>query len=43
MTLTGTNRTRYGSQIEPRPSRFANGGADYRAWAERADRWAARH
>lgn len=23
---------------DPRPSRFANGGEDYRAWCERADR-----
>lgn len=27
--------------VDPRPSRFANDGRDYRAWAERADAWAA--
>ena len=43
MTHTGENRARYARErghIDPRPSRFANEGIDYRAWAERADAWA---
>lgn len=39
MTLVGVNRARY-STVEPRPSRFAD-PSTYRAWCERADRWAA--
>ena len=35
-TAAGARRDRYAA-IEPRPSRFANNGRDYRAWAARAD------
>ena len=44
MTQLGINRERYAREckhIDPRPSRFTNGGADYREWAARADAWAA--
>lgn len=46
MTSTGANRNRYANQhadTDPRPSRFANAGQDYAAWAARADAWAAEH
>lgn len=46
MTSTGANRNRYANahrDTDPRPSRFANAGADYTAWAARADAWAAEH
>lgn len=42
MTPTGEHRARYASthtDTDPRPSRFANNGDDYTAWAERADAW----
>ena len=41
LTRIGQHREDYAiaAHIEdPRPSRFANNGEDYRAWAERADR-----
>ncbi len=42
-TTTGENRNKYANAHpdDPRPSRFSNQGRDYRAWAERADVWAA--
>lgn len=41
MTTTGENRDFYAKNIEARPSRFDN-PAEYYAWAERADRAAAK-
>lgn len=38
VTAIGEHRARYSERVEQAPSRFANGGADYRAWAARADR-----
>lgn len=34
----GADREVYARQVEPRPSRFADGGAPYAAWAERTAR-----
>lgn len=39
-TSVGADRDAYARQVEPRPSRFADGGAPYAAWAKRADEWA---
>lgn len=40
MTRLGVNRQRYHEQVEKRPSLFRDPDA-YRAWAARADAWAA--
>jgi hypothetical protein len=44
VTPVGEAREAYArfATADPRPSRFANDGRDYRAWAERADRSTAR-
>ncbi|MDQ1113948.1 hypothetical protein QE418_003396 [Microbacterium testaceum] len=44
MTGVGEVRAAYAvafAEVDPRPSRFADEGATYRAWAERANAWAA--
>lgn len=40
MTRVGVNRAQYAAEVEPRPSLFRDPDA-YRAWAKRADAWAA--
>ena len=42
MTRVGEMRARYSAEVETAPSRFLDdGGATYREWAARADKWAA--
>ncbi|MCJ1709246.1 hypothetical protein [Microbacterium sp. VKM Ac-2923] len=44
MTGVGEIRAAYAvafAEVDPRPSRFADEGAAYAAWAERADAWGA--
>lgn len=44
MTGVGEVRAAYAvafAEVDPRPSRFAEEGAPYAAWAERADAWGA--
>ena len=36
----GADREAYARHVEPRPSRFLDGGAPYAEWAKRADEWA---
>lgn len=42
LTRIGEDRARYAREVEPRPSRFTN-PEQYRAWAVRADTYAAEH
>lgn len=42
MTTVGEQRARYAALIERGPSRFTGHGEPYRAWAARAEAWAAR-
>lgn len=36
----GLDRDAYARHVEPRPSRFADGGEPYTEWSKRADEWA---